>query len=109
MRLRSEMEVIPSLCGESWELGYINFINHLQSSLIVNCFLQNLLLPLQLLDSWIWCESWWMCLRLQLGVPKYTMEGICCQYAMFGKDVCVMELLSIWLHSHAEKPTWEWT
>ena len=47
-----------------------------------------------------------MRLGQELGVHKYTLEGIRCQYAMFGEDMCMTEMLSTWLNSRVEKPTW---
>ena len=48
----------------------------------------------------------WMQLGLQLGVPKHTLEVIRCQYATYGVEMCKTEMLSTWLDSHEEEPTW---
>ena len=48
----------------------------------------------------------WMQLGLQLGVPKHTLEKIRQQYAMYGEVMCKTEMLSTWLDSHVEEPTW---
>lgn len=48
----------------------------------------------------------WMRLGLELGVPKHTLESIRCQYGMLGEDMCMTDMLSTWLNSRAEEPTW---
>ena len=47
-----------------------------------------------------------MRLGLQLGVPKHTLENIRHQYTMYGEEMCKTEMLSTWLNSRAEEPTW---
>ena len=48
----------------------------------------------------------WMLLGLQLRIPKHTLETIRCQYTMYGEEICKTEMLSTWLNSHTEEPTW---
>ena len=51
-------------------------------------------------------EVGWMPLGLEMGVPIHTLKSIRCQYAVQGEDMCMIEMLSTWLDSHVEEPTW---
>ena len=48
----------------------------------------------------------WMWLGIQLGVPFYTLKSISNQYSVHGDKICRTEMLSTWLDSHADEPTW---
>ena len=48
----------------------------------------------------------WMQLGIQLRIPKHTLDKIYMQFYTQGEDMCKIEMLSAWLNSRTEVPTW---